>query len=71
MSYYDRIEQETHYNYDPIDNNWRVDSSYPPHIRTLLEYAIIEDRTLDEDGRVIAVRGRVDKNQVRLYKPRK
>lgn len=70
MSYYDRVEQETHYNYDPINGNWRVSSTYPPHIRKLLEYAIITNQITDGDGRVIAVDGIVDKNQVRLFKPR-
>lgn len=69
MSYYDRREQETHYNYDPIDDIWRVDSTYPPHIRRLLEYATITHKTTDGEGRVIAVTGIVDKNQVRLFKP--
>lgn len=70
MSYYSREEQETHYNYDPMDNHWRISSTYPPHIRKLLEYATITDKTTDEEGRVIEVRGTVDKNQVRLFKPR-
>lgn len=70
MSYYSREEQETHYNYDPLAGNWRVDSTYPPHIRKLLEDATITHKTTDSEGRVIAVTGIVDKNQVRLFKPR-
>lgn len=70
MSYFGRQEQETLYLYDPIDANWRVDSTYPPHIRKLLDYATITHQTTDSDGRVIAVTGIVDKNQVRLFKPR-
>lgn len=70
MSYYDRQEQETLYNYDPINNSWLVYSTYPPHIRRLLDYAVITNQTTDEEGRVIAVNGTVDKNQVRLFKPR-
>jgi hypothetical protein len=68
MSYYSRPEQETHYNYDPIDKVWLVDSTYPPHIRRLLEHADIRDKETDADGRVIAVRGTVERNQVRLFK---
>lgn len=70
MSYYDKIEQETVYNYDPLDGVWRVFSTYPPHIRKLLDNAAITDKSEDDDGRVISVDGVVEKNQVRLFKPR-
>lgn len=70
MAYYLREEQETIYNYDPIDGNWRIYSTYPPHIRQLLERADIQEKETDKDGRVISVKGYVDKNQIRLFKPR-
>lgn len=70
MSYYTREEQETLYLYDALQGDWRISSTYPPHIRKLLEYATITHKTTDEDGRVIAVRGYVAKNQIRLFKPR-
>ena len=70
MAYYSRIEQETLYRYDPITGYWHVDSTYPPHIRKLLDYANITGREYDEDGRVIAVKGFLNTNQIRLFKPR-
>ncbi|WP_226036735.1 hypothetical protein [Aquibacillus saliphilus] len=70
MSYYERVEQETVYNYSAIDGDWRIYSTYPPHIRKLLEYAVIANKTTDGSGRVISVDGNVDKNQVRLFRPR-
>lgn len=69
MSYYSKQEQETHYNYDPIQKLWRVDSTYPPHIRKLQEVAEITRKETDEDGRIISVVGIVNKSQVRLFKP--
>ena len=45
-------------------------STYPPHIRKLLDYANITCREYDEDGRVIAVKGFLNTNQIRLFKPR-
>jgi hypothetical protein len=71
MSYYSKIEQETHYNYSPQENYWRIDSTYPPHIRKLLEVAEITNKEVDEQGRIISVMGVVNKNQVRLFKPEK
>lgn len=68
MSYYSRLEQETHYNYDPITETWQVDSTYPPHIRRLLQHSDITDKQTDEKGRIIAVRGVLERNQVRLFK---
>ncbi|WP_077624967.1 hypothetical protein [Sediminibacillus massiliensis] len=70
MSYYPKQEQETLYLFDVMDGNWRVHSTYPPHIRKLLDYATIIDTETDENGRVITATGYVDKNQVRLFKPR-
>lgn len=70
MAYYSREEQETLYNYDPIDKRWSIYSSYPRHIRQLLERADIQDTEEDSEGRVIGVRGYVEQNQVRLFKPR-
>lgn len=70
MSYYAKDEQETVYNYDPIDGRWRVYSTYPPHVRQLLERGQIHRQETDGQGRVIAVEGTADRNQVRLYKPR-
>ncbi|GAA0427292.1 hypothetical protein GCM10008934_16350 [Virgibacillus salarius] len=70
MSYYDRAEQETTYNYDPIDSNWRVFSTYPPDIRKLLEVADITNTVTDGTGRIISIDGYVNRNQIRLFKPR-
>jgi hypothetical protein len=70
MSYYAREEQETLYNYDVINDYWTVYSTYPPHIRKLIEYATIKYSETDEQGRAIAVTGYVDRNQIRLFKPR-
>lgn len=69
MAYYSREEQETIYNYDPIDGQWRVYSTYPPHIRQLMERADIHNKEIDEEGRTICVDGSVNRNQVRLFKP--
>lgn len=69
MAYYSREEQETIYNFCPIDNRWRIYSTYPPHIRQLLERAEIIRQETDNDGRVIAVDGYVNRNQIRLFKP--
>lgn len=70
MSYYPREEQETTYNYDTIDKLWRVDSSYPPHIRKILEVGSVTNTHKDEEGRIIYAAGTVEPNQVRLFKPR-
>ena len=67
MAYYDRIEQETHYNYDPISKQWSVYSTYPPHIRQLLDKAVITDKVEDGEGRIIDVTGIVEANQIRLF----
>lgn len=68
--YYSREEQETDYIFDPINDNWRVYSTYPPDIRKLLKHANIYRREMDDKGRIIAVEGHVFKNQIRLFKPR-
>ncbi|MED3764709.1 hypothetical protein [Ureibacillus terrenus] len=70
MAYYSRIEQETHYNYDPVTGFWSVYSTYPPHIKKILKNAKIADKETDEEGQVIAVTGFVDANQIRLFKKR-
>lgn len=70
MSYYQRDEQETLYNYDVLVGKWRVSSTYPPHIRKLIAYAQITSKTEDSEGRTIEVNGFVDPNQIRLFKPR-
>lgn len=69
MAYYDREEQETIYNFDPIDNVWHIYSTYPPHIRQLLERGEINRQVKDGQGRVIAVEGVANRNQIRLFKP--
>lgn len=69
MAYYQREEQETIYNYDVIGNYWRIYSSYPPDMRRLLERGDIKRFDRDDDGRVIAVDGYVESNQIRLFKP--
>lgn len=69
MSYYSKTEQETLYLYDAIEGHWRIYSTFPPHIRQLLERGQIHRQETDDEGRIIAVEGYVDKNQVRLFKP--
>jgi hypothetical protein len=70
MNYYDKTEQETVYVYDAVENRWSVFSTYPPHIRKLLDDATIDHTETDKLGRVILAKGYVDKNQIRLFKPR-
>lgn len=70
MAYYAREEQETLYRYDPIDERWHVFSTYPPHIRRLLVNADVTETVVDTRGYTIQVSGHVDKNQIRLFKPR-
>ncbi|UOQ86202.1 hypothetical protein [Gracilibacillus salinarum] len=71
MSFYAKAEQETVYTYEPLDGYWRVYSSYPPHVRQLQAKAEIIRTDTDEAGKVIAVTGLVDTNQIRLFKPKK
>lgn len=68
MVYYPRIEQETIYNYDPTDKIWRIYSTYPPHIRKILERADIKKMIKDDDGRVIEVDAVAKPSQIRIYK---
>ncbi|ARI78236.1 hypothetical protein [Halobacillus mangrovi] len=70
MSYYPKEEQETLYLYDATVKHWKVHSTFPPHIRKLLDYATVNNTEKDKEGRVILVVGNVDRNQVRLFKPR-
>lgn len=70
MAYYSREEQETHYLYDPLSANWRVYSTYPPHIRKLIKHADVTSTEIDEHGQIIAVNGYVDTNQIRLFRAR-
>lgn len=70
LSYYPKNEQESVYIYDADAGHWIISSTYPPHIRQLLERAQIHRQTVDDEGRIIAVEGTVDKNQIRLFKPR-
>lgn len=70
MAYYERESQETLYSYTPIGECWLVYSTYPPHVRRLLDYATVSRIDHDTDGKVIAVTGTVDANQIRLFKPR-
>ncbi len=67
---YKREEQETLYSYEPSEGYWRVYSTYPVHIRKLLEYADIERTEIDENGDVIMAQGHVQTNQIRLFRPR-
>ena len=69
MSYYPKEEQETLYLYDPLLENWQVQSTYPPHIKKLLDNATITDTETDEEGRVVLAVGYVNRSQVRLYQP--
>ncbi|HWO74374.1 MAG TPA: hypothetical protein VNM69_00495 [Bacillus sp. (in: firmicutes)] len=69
MGYYDKCEQETVYVYDPVKKRWRVYSTYPPDIKTILERSREITRTeTDENGLVVAVDSYVDRSQIRLYK---
>ncbi|GGD07759.1 hypothetical protein GCM10011389_14120 [Pontibacillus salipaludis] len=69
MAYYPREDQETLYSYDPVSDEWAVHSTYPPHIKAILER--VENIKLahkDEGGKVIAVEGYGTREQVRLYR---
>jgi hypothetical protein len=67
MSYYDKTEQETLYNFDPIDKRWTVYSTYPPDIKAILSKAEVIRTETDDDGTVIAVTGRAGRSQIRFY----
>lgn len=71
MSYYSKEEQETSYNYDVCEGIWFIYSTYPPHIRQLLARATIYEKEFDNEGRIISVRGQVERNQLRLFMPLK
>lgn len=72
MAYYARDEQETTINFEFAERDrWRIYTTYPPHIRRMLEIGVITRREKDADGRTIAVDGFVMYNQVRLFKPKK
>lgn len=68
MAYYQRDEQETIYNYDPIDGLWRIYSTYPPHIRRIIERGEDINEYKDGEGRVIEVTGTLEPHQIRLYR---
>lgn len=68
MSYYSREEQETVLVYDPIGRNWRVYSTYPPHIRRLIERADDLNKYEGANGRIIEVTGTAEPNQIRFFK---
>lgn len=69
MAYYPRNEQETHYAYDPVSDTWSVHSTYPPHIKSILERVPnVSLAHKDEDETVIAVEGYAMKEQIRLYR---
>lgn len=68
MAYYTREEQETVYRFDPIDKRWHVYSTYPPHIKRILER--VDDVKTDKDDkrRVVYVEATILPHQIRLYK---
>lgn len=63
MSKYSIDEQETHIHYDPVEKRWLFETNYAPHIKKLqkltgaLSNAVQE---MDDDGRVMSIRGYVD-----------
>lgn len=67
MAYYSREEQETLYNYDPIENVWRIYSTYPPHIKRIIERAHGVKTYKDDDGRIIEATGAAYPGQIRIY----
>lgn len=68
MTYYQREEQETLFNYDPIDGHWIIYSTYPPDIRNILKRAKdIRKTVTGESGNVIEVHAVVERNKIRLY----
>jgi hypothetical protein len=67
MAYYDKCEQETLYNFDPVDKHWTVYSTYPPDIKSILSKAEVIRKETDDDGNIIAVTGRAERSQVRFY----
>lgn len=71
MSYYEKSEQETVYNYDPNDKLWRIYSTYPPDIRKILKRATIISAVEDESGRVIEVQATANRDQIRIYQTQK
>lgn len=70
MSHYSMDERETHFSYNPLEDYWLVYSTHRPHIRQLLERAEITDKETDERGRVVSVSGKVERNQIRIFKQR-
>lgn len=67
MAYYSREEQETIYNYDPIDGIWRIYSTYPPHIKRIVERAHDVKTDTDDEGRIIEAKGTATPGQIRIY----
>ena len=61
-------ERETLYNYDIQNDCWYVYSNHRPHITQILERAEITRKDKNDEGRIIAVEGKVEANQVRLFK---
>ncbi|MCM3087137.1 hypothetical protein M3557_04340 [Bhargavaea ginsengi] len=67
MSYYSRDEQETHYSFSPVDGYYRIESTYPPDIRRIMERCEVVATVTDDRGRVILVTARADREQMRIY----
>lgn len=64
---YIREEQETIYNFDPIDEVWHIYSTYPPHIRRIMERADVATTVKNDDGRIIEVHAKAAPGQIRIY----
>ncbi|NIK13138.1 hypothetical protein [Alkalibacillus almallahensis] len=67
MSYYEKAEQETIYNYDVTEGEWRVYSTYPPHVRKILNRCNVQHAEQDGNGLVISVTATAKQSQIRLY----
>lgn len=71
MAYYPREEQETIYNFDVVEQVWRVYTTYPPHIKRLVNRVTeVKDMEKDLNGNVIMIEGVTDKNCIRLFTPK-
>lgn len=60
-------EQETTYIYDPVEKVWIVYSTYKPHINRILERCYDIEVEYTEKGDVFGVRGKANRNQIRIY----
>lgn len=71
MANYARDEQETTINFEYADRErWRIYTTYPPHIRKVMEIGDVLRTETDSSGQIIAVDAYIEFNQVWLVKRR-